>query len=76
MVFKPFRLHCRRASFLSVSRLGCVTAFCFLFLKGFVGNVSPVFCLRFRSGIHFTTRFIFVFVPARLRDGCSPATLF
>ena len=54
MVFRSFRLHCRRASFLSVSRLGCVTAFCpstaaFSCLYGSVGNVSRVFCLRFRS---------------------------
>ena len=93
-----FRLHCRRASFLSVSRLGCATlsriprtplAFTlrrgsflslfqlgcatgvvqlpcfrtcvssglqicsaelfFCFFLGSVSNVSPVFCLRFRS---------------------------
>ena len=32
-----FRIHCRREPFLSLS------------LEGSVGNVSPVFCFRFRS---------------------------
>ena len=99
MVFRSFRLHCRRASFLFVFRLGCATlaefprtplaftlrrgsflslfqlgcatvvvqlpcfrtcvssglqicsagGYFFLFFLGSVGNVSPVFCLRFRS---------------------------
>ena len=59
--------------------------FFFFFFLGSVGNVSRVFCLRFRSvlirfGLGFRwclavsgrlpTSFIFVFVPARLRDGC------
>ena len=40
MVFRSFRLHCRRASFLSVSRLGCGTVFVrllrpFLVFRGF-----------------------------------------
>ena len=61
----PFRIHCRREPFLSLS------------LEGSVGNVSPVFCFRFRSvfgrfGLGFRwclafshplpTRAIFVFV--------------
>ena len=64
--------------------LAAIFSFFFCFL-GSVGNVSRVFCLRFRSvlgrfGLGFRwclavsgrlpTSFIFVFVPARLRDGC------
>ena len=53
MVFRSFRRHCRRASFLSVSmlRYGFLSVYCglFLSLEGSVGNVSKVFCLRFRS---------------------------
>ena len=59
--------------------------FFFSFFLGSVGNVSTVFCLRFRSvlgrfGLGFRwclavsgrlpTSVIFVFVPARLRDVC------
>ena len=63
--------------------------FSFFLGGGSVGNVSRVFCLRFRSvlgrfGLGFRwclavsgrlpTSFIFVFVPARLRDGCCFGT--
>ena len=46
MLFRSFRIHCRRASFLSVSRLGCATFFCpstaafSLSLEGSKGDVS------------------------------------
>ena len=46
MEFGSFRIHCRRASFLSVSRLGCATVFCpstaafSLSLEGSKGDVS------------------------------------
>ena len=49
MVFRSFRLHCRRPSFLFVSRLGCATAFCpstaafSWLLEVSVGNVLAFF---------------------------------
>ena len=61
MVFRSFRLHCRRASFLSVSRLGCAT-------------LAEFPELRWHS--LYMTRFIFVFVPAGLRDVCPAACRF
>ena len=83
MVFRSFRLHCRRASFLFVSRLGCATAFCPY--KGFRGQRFGLFCacgfvaflgcfgLGFRWCLAVThplpTSFIFVCVSARLRYG-------
>ena len=49
MVFRSFRLHCRRPSFLFVSRLGCATAFCpstaaFSCLRGFRRQRFGLFC--------------------------------